>query len=321
MAKHKWQHFLPQMYLKAFIDPERVTKGQHDLWIYRAGADPKPRGPKGTAAEPHLYTSEEVKEDPLIAETGLAEMESIAVKHLEKLRGGEIELSDQEKAEFAIYVAIQVFRTPLAFARSNTLAVELMRQGWKKTLDGRGLEKLIQKVEEKEGEKLGVDIEALEKLLRDVADGKTELVQQSTGWNVKVMLERSVELGNIIEKMHWALFEATGGMAWITSDNPVQIADPPAKAAGPKGFKFSDKMQVIFPLSPRYMLLCDKADRKDEKAQAEPNQVSQSNRMLIERAFQEVYASFRSDVLKKDVDEIFAKREPVIPQLPQGMLD
>jgi hypothetical protein len=35
----------------------------------------------------------------------------------------------------------------------------------------------------------------------------------------------------------------------------------------------------------------------------------------------EVYASFYSERLKKQADEICAKREPVIPELPKGLLD
>jgi hypothetical protein len=321
MSKYKWQHYVPQMYLAAWVDPERVQKGQHDLWVYRPGEPQRPRGPKGLGAQVDLYTTKEIEDDPRAAEKGLGEIESEAVKIVEQLRAGDIGLSPDAKSEFAIYLGLQVFRTPLAFARSNAVAIELMRQGWKKTLDEGGLPKLVAELDAESGESNGSDLEALKAYGKRIADGTLELVQQSTGWNVFNMLERGGELGAILARMHWALLEAADGRAFVTSDNPVHIADPPAKDAGPKGFRFSNRMQFACPISPRYLLLGDFADRTDETAKLDEFQTWKFNEDQIEFAFREVYASFASDALRQDVDKIFADRAPVIPRLPPGMLE
>lgn len=319
-SKHKWQHFLPQMYLRGFVDPNRVAKGQHDLWVYRLADEPKARGPKGVAAEPHFYTTAELPDTPTEGEKGLAEVEDVAVKHLEKLRSGDINLTPQEKAEFATYVGIQMTRTPLARDRANAIAIELMRQGWKKTLDEGKLGDLVTKLEAKTGQKIGTNLVSLEEFARRIADGTAEMSQESKGWNMKHMFDQAVTFGGVLERMHWGLLEAPVGAAFITSDNPVHVADPPAKAAGSKGFTFSNQMQVAFPLSPRFLLFCDFVPRPDERAALTADQVRRFNTDQIEYAYREVYASFRSDELQAEVDCVFNARPSVEWKLPPDVL-
>lgn len=76
-SKQKWQHFLPQMYLRGFLDPYEVAKGQHVLWVYQPGAKPISRGPKGVAAHAHFYTANEMADDPNVAEDALAQIDKV----------------------------------------------------------------------------------------------------------------------------------------------------------------------------------------------------------------------------------------------------
>ena len=54
MAGYRWNHFLPQMYRRAWIDQTRAAQGNNEIWVYRVGAAPKARGPKGVANESRL---------------------------------------------------------------------------------------------------------------------------------------------------------------------------------------------------------------------------------------------------------------------------
>ena len=51
MPEKEWQHYVPQMYLRGFLDPELVKKNQHVLWRYRPGEKPQAKGTKVVAAE------------------------------------------------------------------------------------------------------------------------------------------------------------------------------------------------------------------------------------------------------------------------------
>lgn len=320
MAGYKKHHFLPQMYLRAFVDPDRVRIGQHDLWVYRVGEPPRPRGPQGVAVEPHFYATNEIP-DSVAVEKMLAVVESRAALHLEKLRSGDINLTPQEKAEFASFVGLQLTRTPMARERSNALAIGLIRQGWKKTLDEGKLGDLVAKGEAMTGKKIAADLDAVEELGRKIADGSMEMVQESKGWSMKNMAEQSQRFGDLFERMHWALLEAPISDPFITSDNPVNVGDPTARARGPKGFTVSDQFRFTFPLSPTFMLYGDFARRPDERAMVTPADVQQARTVHITQAFKEVYASFKSEDLRAAVDREFGGRPPVAWSLPPGMLD
>lgn len=120
------------------------------LWVYKENLRPKRKGPKAVAAETGFYASEvegaENTTEPLIAE-----IETIAAKHLRKLRTGDINLTGQERAEFATFMGITKWRTKFARDLMNSTALEIMRQGFEKTLrDGR-VPDIVAQLEEERG--------------------------------------------------------------------------------------------------------------------------------------------------------------------------
>jgi hypothetical protein len=107
------------------------------LWVYKQNLRPKRKGPKAVAAETGFYASE-VEGAENTTEPVIAEIEAIAARHLQKLRTGDINLADQECAEFATFMGITKWRTKVARDLMNSTALEIMRQGFEKTpRDGR----------------------------------------------------------------------------------------------------------------------------------------------------------------------------------------
>ncbi len=64
MPKKEWHHYVPQMYLRGFLDPELVRKNQHVLWRYRPGEKPQAKGTKVVAAESLFYNVPELPDSP-----------------------------------------------------------------------------------------------------------------------------------------------------------------------------------------------------------------------------------------------------------------
>ncbi|HKW00004.1 MAG TPA: DUF4238 domain-containing protein [Vicinamibacterales bacterium] len=320
MAKYKWQHFLPESYLRAFVDSKRVKIGQHDLWVYRAGEDPKARGPKGVASEYELYTTDEI-EDPVAIEKMLSFIEGGTKPHLGKLRSGDINLTPQEKSEFATYIGVQLIRTPLARDRANALWIEISKQGFKKVLDEGSLPAIIARYEAETGEKFPQDMATAENAVRKVIDGTIRIEQTSKGWTLRHLFELGLAFGDRFEKMRWALLEAPASTAFITSDNPVHVADPAAHVQGPKDFKGSTKMRMSFPLSPQFMLYGAFVSGPDERSMLTTAEVRETQDLQIAQAFTEVYASFESEELKARVDHILGTRPKLAWPLPPGLLD
>jgi len=225
-SKQKWQHFLPQMYLRGFLDPDEVSKGQHVLWVYQPNAKPISRGPKGVAAHAHFYTATELgDEDRNAAEDALAQIESQAVARLEKLAAGDIKLTAEEKAEFATFMAITMTRTPFFREAANTIAVAEQLYLMKKTLDTPGeMEKLLDRAETMYGKRTN-EAKAREAFQSTLA-GEVTITQESQGWSVRQIFERATQIDGRLANMRWALLEAAEGSMFLTCDNPVLIAMP-----------------------------------------------------------------------------------------------
>lgn len=164
-------------------------------------------------------------------------------------------------------------------------------------------------------------MEQIEAAAQKIADGTTQLTQASKGWSIKNAFERGQILGDVLWQLPWGLLEAPQGEAFITSDNPIHIADPPAKESGPKGYRNTTAMQFVFPISPRYLLMGDFVNRRDGKAKLDEDRVAYFNVRHLEEAYEQVYASFQCDELQKLLDETFASRPALIQKPPPGMLD
>jgi hypothetical protein len=305
------------MYLKAWCDPNEKDRV---LWVYKQNLRPKRKGPKAVAAETAFYASE-VEGAENTTEPVIAEIETIAAKHLQKLRTGNINLTDQERAEFATFMGITKWRTKFTRDLMNSNALEIMRQGFEKTLREGKLPDMVAKLEEQSGTKSDVPIEKIEAIAASIADGTTELIQSSKGWSIKTAFERGEEFGNLLSQVPWGLLEAPEGWAFITSDNPLLSADPVARDRGPKGFTFTKAFQFVFPISPKYLLMGDFVNRGDGKARLDAARVRYFNSRHVEEAYEQVFASFRSDKVQELVDKIFSGRQPLIRKLPPGMLD
>ena len=241
-SKQKWQHFLPQMYLRGFLDPNEVAKGQHVLWVYQSGAKPISRGPKGVAAHAHFYTASEIADDPNVAEDALAQIESHAVSLLEKFATGDIKLTAQEKAEFATFMAITMTRTPFFREATNSIAVAEQLYLMKKTLETPAeMMKLLERSEVLFGKK--TDLKQAKEALQSTLAGEISITQQSQGWSVKELFERAAQIDGNLAAMRWGLLAAPEGSMFVTCDNPVLLAMPPTRA-----------MRFAFPVSRRHLL-------------------------------------------------------------------
>jgi hypothetical protein len=312
-ASPRIQHFVPQMYLRAFADP---ASNQGELWRYGPAFKPQLRVPKGIAWQDYFYdVAGELPPDDNDMENFYGETETIAAPHLEKLRAGSITLTPQEKSEFSTFISLMRTRTRSYREQVNTIASKMHVLMAKETLETKGgVEDLIEKNVEFGGERL--DVEQVRSALQALIDGNVIVEQTSKAWTIKQALESSEQLHELIESMNWNLFEAPDGFAFITSDNPVVINDPLGRALGPKGYRPTRMTQLHFPVSSKYLLMGDFLGPNETVQKASPHRLVKYNYNQIISAHKEIYASFRSDELQADIDRVFKEKPPLVPELP-----
>src|SRR5258708_26220040 len=83
-------HYVPQTYLRGFLDPTEVKRRQHNLWRYLPGRPPKAKGTKSIAQETDFYGLPEVPPDENDLEEVLAKIESDVAPHLARIREGKL---------------------------------------------------------------------------------------------------------------------------------------------------------------------------------------------------------------------------------------
>jgi len=308
------QHYVPQMYLKGFLDPEQVKKRQNVLWIYRAGMKPQPKGTKAVAAKNLFYQMPEVPDHQDDIEEALSQMESAAAPHLEKLRSGDINLTGQEKGEFAWFMALLVSRTPFFRDLTDTLGLEEYRQRMEKFLEPGALEAGAEKLKAKTGQ--AVDIESVREYARKVAKREVEITQQSRAWSIMEAFKAIPRFGELFARMRWGLNEGPADGPFITSDNPVIVLDDNARKLGPKNYRPTLGLRFGFPISPKFALSGEFVPGADQRLKADAKWVRSINSSQISRAYVEVYASFKSMDIQAEIDKVHKERPSVIPNLP-----
>lgn len=314
MGRTESHHFVPQLYLRGFLDPEQVAKGQNVLWSYRAGMKPLARGTKAVAAKTLFYWMPEVPDHQDDIEEAFSKMETAAASRFDKLRSGDINLTAQEKAEFAWFVAASAVRTPFFRDLIDAIALEGHRERMEKLLEPGMMEKAAKKIEAQTGKP--VDTASVREFAEKVVKKEIEMTQESKGWNMKQMFDHIPDFGNRFEKMRWGLLEAPADTPFITSDNPVGVFDDNAKGFKPKDYRPTSGLRFGFALSPQFVLTGEFVDGADQRLKATAHWVQVFNSSQISRAYVDVYASFKSMDLQAEIDKVHKERPSVIPNLP-----
>lgn len=316
--KHK-HHYVPVFYTRAWIDP---TQPKNVLWRYRPGQHPG-KGPEGVGYEDRFYDAPELSPELNTIEDSLMEMENVAAPHIHKLRRGEIAaFTAREKAELSTFLSILLTRTPLYREMVNSVLAQLHRVSAKKMLrEEGGIEELVESNVRLGGER--IDVEKVREAMHSLVDGDIVMTQTSKAWNIKEMFENADKYDALFARMRWNLLEGPAHEPFITSDNPVLLVDPARAAArSPKEYRApSLAAQLQFPVSPQHMLV---GDFRGPHLQVVPIRAAKFrgyNGNQLRHTDKEAYASYRSDALQRALNRRFQEREPLIPILPDDVLD
>lgn len=296
MADRDNQHYVPQVYLKAFLDPDLVRKSKHQVWVYAAGEQPEARGLSRVGSRHRFYDIPGVP-DIEIAEKAFSKMETVAGRHLPKLVAGDIQLSDQEKAELAWFVAAAMNRTPLAFDMANASIVGTFRLVVKDRLnDPSELQRIA---DDLTAEGSPVTVDKVRQLCEEIVSCETKLVQRDRGATILQMFRSIEHWGECFRHMAWALCAAPDGTAFITTDSPVNVNDEEAMKQSFAEYNGPTRAaRFYFPVSPRFALTGAFVKAKDQVCAVEAGWVEAANTAMIARAYREVYASFLSNALQ-----------------------
>jgi hypothetical protein len=221
MSRPKSHHFVPRSYLSRFTDPDGF------LHVYELSSKSFRRQRPTQVMKINAYYRQEwapAGTDPDLFEKGLGEwLEGEAKQNIDKLILTPSTLTDQELAEFLVYLEVQRVRVP----RQAKSAMDLMR-------------KTILRL-------------APEEITAGVSSGKVQLKMKKPArfdymrWSIGTFTPW-------FQTMDWEIFAAAEGASFVTTDSPVSFYNPAAPPPAEAGIGLAGT-KVFFPLSSKLLLL------------------------------------------------------------------
>jgi hypothetical protein len=296
MSGSRAHHFLPISYLNGFIDPEILRRQKRRVvWVYERGRGVRKSTPENEAHQRDFYLHESGS-----IEGALAEMESVVAPILADLREHPRPPTAAESGELAHYIALTFYRGPTGRQHIDQMASSVMKEI---SMEMAKDEANFKKTCEETAREHDLNIRA-DELREWVLKGEFDVQQKSPGYNLKLMLELSTELGHILEAFNIQVLVAPENQPYLACDNPVVSLQPSASARALVGMGFGlPGVEVFFPIG---ALTCLRLCREFPGGirRTSPHEVRQVNKILMVCARRFTYASEKSATLEEYFDRI-----------------
>jgi Protein of unknown function (DUF4238) len=252
---HKAQHFVPQCYLRPWLDPTAPTgpKATPYVWVFdRDGGNPRRKAPANIFTETDLYTIHlpDGNRD-LRLEHGLRGLEDrfTRVRNLTFARGGWP--NAEQIAWLLVFVAAAQFRT---VASRNHWSEQWGRLRGLGEQMQRSFEQASPKERERMARKSPLSVSA-----RNVAPLDLDHVRQLEHEPIQSMIEHVVRIVHpLLARMSMAVLRTSDLLGFVTTDTPCTFCDPEAYKYPPfyrgPGLGVATT-EVTMPLSPQQCLV------------------------------------------------------------------
>lgn len=246
----KRQHFLPRFYLEGFADDGMVA-------VYdREKDETRIQQPINTGVIGHFYTmTDEQGRKRYELEQLLSEYEGKAKPIIDKLTARQA-LSDEERSDLAVFIALGTTRTPDIVDSLKTMNSDLLLRFTKMAYSD--VDQVFQQLRADEEFSGRSDAELREEaqLMVDLAQADGLKVETNEKWAVGMAFQMAMEIAPIFAGRDWVISHRDNDKkSFITTDAPVfltTVAPRPNSFYG-IGFGNADAL-VFFPLNQTCML-------------------------------------------------------------------
>lgn len=248
MSTPKRHHYLPQFYLKEFADPS------DKVWLYdRETGKLWHTHVKDVCVETHYYsiTKPDGSKDPSL-EKIFSGMESKAKNVIDKLNKNE-PITEEEKAELAMFIAFQFVRVPGFEHEINDNAEKIMKKMAEVAFCSEERAKIMLSKHKETNAKEHVEVTPKELVEFVKKDGYNIVFNREFSLAMSVKLSR--EFYDLFMQMNWVFLMAPKDKAFVTSDNPFMLLPPKNYKPGIYGVGLiTEGAKKIIPLSSRVCL-------------------------------------------------------------------
>jgi hypothetical protein len=285
MADH---HFVPQFYLKGFLDPDSVQTKDPWLWVANLPAGVvKRRAPKNVAAHAGYNTVPGSTESEA-AEEVLSQLETVAAPIIRRLINGANALTGQEWVDLLFFAAFLAVRTPYFRNRIEGFAAQIAEDLLR--LSASHPDYYHRSVKETAAVEMTAE-EIETSRLTALTPGAIRIKARPILSLLATFQSANDAVYPDFSRMRWAILRAERDLFFVTSDNPVSWADPTSRPAFYAGHGLRMRnVEVVFPVGPQVCLFG--TWNGSAGSLAAPQQLVEAiNRRVLQFSGEEVYAN------------------------------
>lgn len=286
-------HFIPEFYQRGFI-----ADGTGLIWVYQKGSEPRQKSVRKTAMELNFYayTKGDRKVEAEAVERELAKLDSDGARVIHTLEDNRL-LTEQERKILARFVSVMWRRTPKHKKQAEMMAADMMEKFFEDRNENWLLKRIRERVQsDEQAQRL------FEEQAPELAKIRDAYLKKVPNFLFPTNTLRDSMFESVLLAMDWAYFRATKDTEFLTCDDPVIFN---------KGTGLKDTNAVIiFPLS-RTLLLQAMwiSEYRNRFHRLSDVQIRTFNRYVVQNAHKQIYASKRSETLKRFVGKWIGRFE------------
>lgn len=298
MGSQLRHHYLPQSYLKGFIDPNNKPY----VWIYEKGGDLiKPASVRHIAVHKNYYSFK--KEDGTTNrhsfETGFEKIESITAPAIKKIINYE-DLRGLDRSHVATFLSLSMLRVP-SFRDNIKSIIESDYKAYSKHLASD--ENRFEDFTKSAKNEVGLSNIELDELRTYVLKGEYK-IEVDKDRSLGFILSNIFEIAQAIHSLDWNFWVAPNRYKFVTCDNPLFYFNPQRKLFDQKGVGFQDRqVELSFPLSKDIAIFASWKLKNGKYININENKVKEINRRTIISANRFIYSSKKSNIIRRIVEK------------------
>ena len=224
------------------------------MWVYRKGTSkpPEKRAPKNIAIESDFYSVETDTAGKIEAvEEALSRLESRVAPILRRVIASQQVPRGKERLMCAFLLAVMLTRTAKARKEINAAIQDLARKMNLVVAQSEDrLKAVVRRMERETGKHVDMPVDKLRKF---ILDGQYDIIPGKQ-WSLMAMIQVSPTLVPVLAGMKWRIHVAPNQCVYVTSDNPVVIAESgTSRLLSPCGL-FTNNVMVTLPLNSQVCL-------------------------------------------------------------------
>lgn len=286
IAKFPDHHYVPQGYLKGFLNDEKLYVMNKKYGSIRLTSS------AGVAYTPGFYIVDTVDEtDSSEVEEVFCKIETTCIPIVRKMAAGEY-LTNSNIADLAIYIALQYGRTPFSRARMDDVSTIVMTNQMKAHFVEayNDSEKYDELVSDLRADRPNIDIPSREMIKEWILKpGPYVHMKIDNGTYVKQFFENADTIADRLLNKRWIVLRAPRNSSFITSDNPIGLHLDRPLATGEALSILLNGVQRFFPVNAKTCLAIVDNDRFELKKSAiSKKHVKSINKLIYDQAQQYV---------------------------------